>query len=704
MKFGYGKTRTTWYIISGVAVGLLLMAVHELVESLDIPYHNWLLLVFVPLFALGMALLAHRENALYNWGSRLDDARTRVNDLMLEATATRRRQPAFEDRILPTCWRKLDCDKEDCPVYGMEHARCWLIAGTFCRGEVQGQFARKLDNCRLCEVYKQATQDPVKEITENFYAMNYLLSEREEELEKAYEGSRQRSEKLAGLVGLSEAAMSSIHLSDLLKNLLESAASFAGADLGFVSLLDKSGERLIAKATYGIEPRDSAGLFCRVGEGIIGQAFAGGYITVSEDIATDSRVTGDAIREMGVRTLISIPLQCREQTLGMMTLATLPSHYYTEEEKNTLCVAADRIAAAVENSRLVSELDRDREQAELVSELVDDMDARSGMASIYGSFVKLADRIIDFDRASLAIWQEESSKFEIVAMDTSAHRSWLRTGMLIPRDAMPFGQVMEQRRYLIRDDIKGDEFPADKLLVEEGIHSSAIFPLIFKGEALGTLNLGSFTPGSFSSDDAEMLQPLTRQLGLMLDSARLLQEARSTSLIDKPSGLYNHRHFYEVTVREVARSKRHKYPLSVLILGLHGFQQYSEHHPDADVEALVKRLAERLKRSVREIDIVARYGGDEFAVLLPEMEAEGGGGEFEDTLQVVGRLQQAIALVAAEVTEGGLSGETCVGMAEYPRHADNAAELLERADWALREARSGAKKVVFAVRSGQPRA
>ncbi len=702
MKVGYGKSRIILYAVFGVLVGILLMVIHELVESVGVPYHNWWLLLFIPVIAAVMVLLAVRENSLYQWGSRLDDARVRVNDLIARATTQRHWQPAFEDSSLTTCWRRLDCDKQDCPVFGKENARCWLIAGTFCRGEVQGQFARKLDNCRLCEVYKQATEDPVKEITENFYAMNYLLSEREEELEKAYEGSRQRSEKLAGLVGLSEAAMSSIHLSDLLKSLLESAASFAGVDLGFVYLVDKRGESLVTRATYGIELKETRELCCRVGEGIIGHAFAGGYITVSEDVATDSRITSEALREMGARTLISIPLQGRQENLGMLVLATLSSHFYTEEEKNTLCVAADRIAAAVENSRLASELARDREQAELVSELLEGMDAQRGMTSVYESFVKLAEKLIDFDRASLAIWKEESDQFEIMAMDTAAPRSWLRTGMSIPGDALPFGEVMRERRYRIRDDIRGDEYPADKLLVEEGIRSSAIFPLIFKGEALGTLNLGSFKPGSFSTEDAEMLEPLTRQLGLMLDSARLVQEARSTSLVDRPSGLYNHRYFYEATVREVARSKRQQRPLSVMILELEGFQEYSEHHRDSDVDGLVLSVAESLKRSVREIDVLSRYGGDEYAVLLPEtlIEAEDGA---EDTLQVVSRLREAVATAAVEASGGELSGQIRVGIAGYPLHAENATQLLERADWALREARYSENGVVVAVRSGRPR-
>ncbi len=192
LKIGYGRSRVIWYVILGGAVGAIL----------------------VPVFAAGMAILAWRENSLYQWGNRMDQARKRVNELMMSATAPKSLTPSFEDPSLDTCWKRLSCDKEDCPTYGLEHARCWLIAGTFCRGQAQGKFAPKLKDCRLCEVYQAATGDPAQEITENFYFMGYLLSEREEQLEKAYEDARNRSEKLAGLVSLPAAALSSVHLSE----------------------------------------------------------------------------------------------------------------------------------------------------------------------------------------------------------------------------------------------------------------------------------------------------------------------------------------------------------------------------------------------------------------------------------------------------------------------------------------------------------
>ncbi|MHB1325036.1 MAG: diguanylate cyclase [Thermoleophilia bacterium] len=696
MKISYGRSRVIWYVIIGGGIGFLLLGLHDVLERSIAGYHNWVLIVLVPIFAAGMALLAYRENLAYQWGSRLDEARQRVNELMYGAITQKSRIPSFEDRWLDTCWQRLNCDKEDCPAHGLEHSRCWLIAGTFCRGQVQGKFARKLKDCRLCEVYQAATADPVQEITENFYAMNYLLSEREEQLETAYGEARTRSEKLAGLVSLSEAALSSVHLLEMMQNLLESAASFVGADFGLVSMADATGEILAAQVTYGLQPAAHAKLSTRVGEGIIGRAYAGKYIAVTENLTTDSRATNIYLKSLNARTLISLPLLQREQLLGMLTLGTFTPHQYTEEEKDSLIVAADRIAAAIENARLAGELGRDREQFKLMAEITRDIGSDDGISGVYDSFVLHASSLIDFDQASLALWRPEANEVEIVAMKTQASRSWMGEGLKLPKDALPVGKVIDSRRPLIRDEIDGEEYPTDKLLIEEGIRSAVFFPLISQGQVLGTVNLGSFKPSAFSREDVELLEPVTRQLGLVLDNARLLQETKRASLIDSLTDLHNHRYFSEVVSREVARSQRFDRPVSLLVMDLDSFKVFNERSGHDAGDRVLKTIARIIQSEIREIDVAARSGGDEFSVLLPEVGVISGSTEEADAVHVARRI---LAAIKAEpfLSEGEAVITISMGIAEFPVHAGDANQLLERAGWALREAKAQGKgKVVVA--------
>jgi len=698
LKIGYGRNRIIWYVVIGAAAGAILALEDALLENAQPGAHNWILAILIPIFAGGMALLALRENSLFQWGSRLDESRKRVNELMFSATANKRRSTTFEQESLDTCWKRLGCDKEDCPACGLEHSRCWLIAGTFCRGQVQGKIARKLKDCRLCEIYQSATADPVQEITENFYAMNYLLSEREEQLEQAYGEARTRSEKLAGLVSLSEAALSTVHLSEMMQNLLESAASFVGADFGLVFLSDAASENLTAQASYGLQAGASARLATRVGEGIIGQAYAGRYIAVSEDLATDSRATNMFLKTINARTLIGLPLQMRDQMLGMLALGTFTPHQYTEEEKDSLIVAADRIAMAIENAQLAGELGRDREQFELMAAINRDVGSGDGVSSVYDSFVVHASSLIDFDQASLALWHPDANEVEIVVMKTEASRSWMGEGLKLPKDALPVGKVIESRRPLIRDEISGDEYPTDKLLVQEGIRSAVYFPLVSQGEVLGTVILGSFKGAAFTREDVDLLEPVIRQLGLVLDNARLLQEAKGSSLIDGLTGLHNHRFFYEAVSREVARSERFSRPVSLLVVDLDGFKSFNEKYGHDEGDRVLGKMASILSGEVREIDITARSGGDEFSILLPEVGVVNGSTEEADALHVAKRIRGTVA-GESFAPDGAFPITLSMGIAEFPAHAANVEELLERAGWAQREAKArGKNRVVVAPR------
>lgn len=696
MKIGHGRNRIIWYVVIGAVAGTILAFEDLLLDIIAPGKHPWVMAILIPIFATIMALLAKRENSLYQWGSRLDESRKRVNELMLGATANVRRSPTFEQESLATCWKQLECGKEDCPAYGLEHSRCWLIAGTFCRGKVQGKFARKLKDCRLCEIYKQATADPVHEITENFYAMNYLLGEREEQLEQAYGEARTRSEKLAGLVSLSEAALSTVHLSEMMQKLLESAASFVGADFGIVFLSDAAGENLTAQASYGLQPGAISRLATRVGEGIIGQAFAGRYIAVSEDLSTDSRATNKFLKTINGRTLISLPLQIREQMQGMLALGTFTPHQYTEEEKDSLIVAADRVAIAIENAQLAGEVGRDREQFELMAAINRDVGSRDGINGVYDSFIVHASGLIDFDQASLALWNPKANEVEIVVMKTEASRTWMGEGLKLPKDALPVGKVIASRRPLIRDEIEGDEYPTDKLLVQEGIHSAVYFPLVSQGDVIGTVILGSFKSAAFTREDVELLEPVIRQLGLVLDNARLLQEAKGSSLIDSLTGLHNHRFLLEAVSREVARSERFGRPVSLLMIDLDGYKSFNEKYGHDEGDRVLKKIGRILSGEVREIDITARSGGDEFSILLPEVGVTIGSTEDADALHVADRIRDAIA-AESFAPDGAFPITLSMGIAEYPAHTASAEELLERAGWAQREAKArGKNRVVIA--------
>ncbi len=117
---------------------------------------------------------------------KLQTALNEISGLIQNVTTRTDTSIRLDNPNLKICYELKKCAKKDCPCYGKEATRCWQAAGTFCGGQVQGVFAQKYGNCLACEVYKEATSDPIYQIGEQFNNMMHVLEVRSRELENAY--------------------------------------------------------------------------------------------------------------------------------------------------------------------------------------------------------------------------------------------------------------------------------------------------------------------------------------------------------------------------------------------------------------------------------------------------------------------------------------------------------------------------------------
>ncbi|MFA5802088.1 MAG: diguanylate cyclase [Thermoleophilia bacterium] len=124
--------------------------------------------------------------SLYRQKIELETAKDRFTSLTETAIRNRDWNVDLSAPYIQTCWKVKNCNAADCPAYGKHNIRCWLISGTFCGGEVQGQFAKKLESCSECEIYSNTVKsDPISEIGENFNSLMWEVHEREGDLAKA---------------------------------------------------------------------------------------------------------------------------------------------------------------------------------------------------------------------------------------------------------------------------------------------------------------------------------------------------------------------------------------------------------------------------------------------------------------------------------------------------------------------------------------
>lgn len=161
--------------------------------------------------------LAGANSEIEEHRGKLQEAFDQMSQLIQEVSTTHNIDLRYENIHLEKCYEKMNCTWEDCACYGGEAVRCWQVAGTFCGNEVQGAYAQKYGNCKLCEVFRDAAADPVNMIGEHFNNMMHILEIKHMELECANDAledeikvRKAAEEELKKMIASLEVALSEI--------------------------------------------------------------------------------------------------------------------------------------------------------------------------------------------------------------------------------------------------------------------------------------------------------------------------------------------------------------------------------------------------------------------------------------------------------------------------------------------------------------
>lgn len=199
----------------------------------------------------------------------------------------------------------------------------------------------------------------------------------------------------------------------------------------------------------------------------------------------------------------------------------------------------------------------------------------------------------------------------------------------------------------------------------------------------------------FTKTQISLLQAFADRVGFPLQKIRLQERLEGMAYIDEMTGLENFRSFRLHLFDEVHRAERYNHPVSLVILDLDGFKAINDRYGHPSGDRLLSEIGSIIRRSVRQIDIPVRYGGEEFAILCPETSQD-------DAAKVAERVRSAVEKskfrpIDDEICTITLSG----GVAAYPECADNADRLIQIADDALYQAKKKGKNQVHVAENSR---
>ncbi len=216
-----------------------------------------------------------------------------------------------------------------------------------------------------------------------------------------------------------------------------------------------------------------------------------------------------------------------------------------------------------------------------------------------------------------------------------------------------------------------------------------LYPIVVNNRLLGLVQCIRSVHRPFIQEELDRLASLVPHVAVALENIRIREEMHLAASTDGLTGLWNHRKMQQILRTELARASRYNRALSVLMMDVDSFKTFNDTYGHPAGDQLLCRVADVLQGSIRNIDYVGRYGGEEFMVVLPETSKDA-------AYQLAERIRSAVEQQAHVFVKGERVQRTVsVGVASCPEDALAPSELVQRADEALYRAKSNGKNCVI---------
>jgi diguanylate cyclase (GGDEF)-like protein len=215
----------------------------------------------------------------------------------------------------------------------------------------------------------------------------------------------------------------------------------------------------------------------------------------------------------------------------------------------------------------------------------------------------------------------------------------------------------------------------------------AIVPLICQDRVVGVLNLADKMDGDrFDSGDVALIELFSQLVGASIGNIKLFEKIQRQATTDGLTGLVNHKTFYEILEKELWRSRRYGGRISLVMIDVDNLKNINDAYGHRAGDKAIREISRRIKECIRQIDTAARYGGDEFAVILLNS-------SLEDAIIVARRMVDAVASSRTTWQKEQISLSISVGLGQYDAET-TPEDITSRSDQALYMAKQAGKNTV----------
>lgn len=514
-----------------------------------------------------------------------------------------------------------------------------------------------------------------------------------------------RNEELSILHSLANAATNAVNEDELIAKVTTIIGEKLFPDNFGIILLDKDGSHMETHSSYRMGSLTEV-IKLPVDVGITGRVASTGQSwrvpdvrQVSEYLHKDDRTLSE----------LCVPLKLEGRVIGVVNAESSRLNAFTQRDEDLLSVIAGQFSTAIEHLRAAQAQASQNVLLTRSNDLIRVLAQVGSKASIAsnpeGVMHTLGTELSQLGLICLIALPSDDQNLSVAYSSIPIHvqriieRATRRkiSDQVIPIERLSLRPTTEVEPLLFKDPIAlvhsiiGD-FPTEnirKVMQPFGITSETPIcqlPLIVDGRFNGVLWLWG---ESLQENDLPAMSIFASQVAIALQNAHLLDTVNKMALTDELTGIFNRRHFFALAEHEFSSARRYNLPLTAIILDIDHFKGFNDRYGHIIGDQVLRNVAKALQANLRSHDILGRYGGEEFSILMPVT-------ELKAARSVAQRLKKSVSDLTIETDSGEVGVHISVGVAELSADMTTLLNLIDRADQAMYVAKStGGDRVFF---------
>jgi diguanylate cyclase (GGDEF)-like protein len=480
--------------------------------------------------------------------------------------------------------------------------------------------------------------------------------------------------KIAVLYDAGQAVLSTFDLDEVLQRILGIAHDYFHLRNVAIMLLDKPSQHLYVRSQIGWDAGQDQ-IRLPLGHGITGVAAVKKQPVYAPDVTCDDRYFCSAKTTCSE---LAIPLMVRDEVVGVLDCQSDRAHHFDNETIDLLTLFSNQASIALQNARLYSLEQQRARQLQAINEIARQTTGVLDLEELLRTVCELIQDAFHVSHVSLFLRDDQD-------LVLRAHHGTLTPsipqGGRFAATTEPWASILAGNSTVTESDLRAST--STKFFAESA--SRIRIPLVSFGQTLGVLALDSSELDAFRDGDLQFLEAVADICATAIQNAHYVERVKQLAYLDGLTGIFNRRFFEMRILEEIERARRYGTGMAIIMADIDLFKRLNDEFGHVLGDEVLRQVSSLFHQQVRKIDVVCRYGGEEFAILLTQTGAQ-------HAINIAEKLRKMVANwqfpgVPRTVT-------ISAGAAAFPDQGMTRDELVKAADNALYAAKQAGRNRV----------